>query len=372
MKKYWCFFVLLLAAAKGNAQVLEKMLGKIGGYQNIAYTDMMQFQWSFDAEPAFETNKVLISHVASEPKAGGYYKVVSGDFTYSYDGSKVLILNKNDTTYSLYNDPDYGQPTHTILYFTQQLKHDLNNPGKVKRLKDTLYSGAVCYHRSLMVKDSMVKQQRIFIKIDFFVDKRSFLPVAINMSQNGTDDAGTVMGLIEKHLFKNYRFNPSNFPDLSSATIPANYKQPTKKHIDVLANGTQAPAIKLYDLKGKEWPFKNLENKTVLLSFDFVGCPHCIDAEQVLKRLYDKYRDSSVFIAIVYPIDKVPAVLKHSKMAAIRIPSFIADRSAHDSYPSEGYPTFYVINKQGKISGSYVGYSADLQAQLSALIDSGR
>ncbi|HTI61235.1 TlpA disulfide reductase family protein [Mucilaginibacter sp.] len=372
MKKFLGFLVLTcVACINTDAQILEKTAQRINSYKNISYTDVLENKWSFQENTDTNINNVYISHGISGSKKGGFYKVVEKDLTYSFDGSKLVVLDKTDRTYKIFDDAENGQSTRTLLYWSRQINDCLKRNLDINKLRDTTIADKTYYHFRVRVKDSVEKNERTFTTDDIVIDKQTFLPFSIRETSRGLDDAGTLIGLMEEHHFKNLILNDKHFPDLSSAVIPPDYHLWEKKHIEPLANGVKAPGLRLYDLKGELLPAQTLKDKTVLLSFDFVGCPHCIDAEQVLKKLQEKYRNSSVIIAMVYPVDNAASVLKHNKINGIEIPSFTTDKTVRNIYPFEGYPAFYIINKQGYIAGSYVGYSNDLQTQLAAMIDSG-
>jgi len=370
MKKLLLIAVLSFLSIGVKAQVLEKTLQEVKKYKNISYDDVLKFQFSFQENAYIDTTHVQITQILNETQVGGYFKLTNKTATQTFDGNKTIELNLIDSTYSINNDAIISQYSRNLLYWSKQLDKYLKIPSKIKTLSDTVISNIPYYHVNVLVYDSVKNKEHVFDYVSLIIDKKTFLPYSIKDNSKGSDDAGTVLSMLEEHTFKNYQLNPAGFPDLSIATIPDYFKLPVRKIYTPLANGTKAPHIILYDLAGHQYQFENLKGKTVLLNFDFVGCPHCIDAEQILKKLQEKYKHGNVVIAILYPIDDKEAVLKHNTNSKITITSYTTERTVRGLYPYDGYPAFYLIDKNGNIAGSYCGYTNDLQDRLTAMIDS--
>lgn len=369
MKKLLFIAVLSLLSVNVRSQVLEKSLQAIKKYKNISYDDVLKFQFSFQDSANIDTTHVQLTQMPNEPQIGGYFKLTNKAETQTFDGNKTIELILDDSTYRVNNDAVTSQYSRNLLYWTRQLDKYLKTPLKIKHLPDTVINNTAYYHVNVTVYDSVKNKERIFDHVSLAIDKKTFLPYSIKDNITGFDDAGTALDLLEEHTFKNYQLNPEGFPDLSVATIPGYFKLPVRKIYTPLANGTKAPHINLYNLAGHPYPFENFKGKTILLSFDFVGCPHCIDAEQTLKKLREKYKNSDIIIAILYPIDKKEAVLKHNTNSKITIASYTTERAVRGLYPYDGYPAFYVVNKEGNIAGNYCGYTNDLEDKLTGMID---
>jgi cytochrome oxidase Cu insertion factor (SCO1/SenC/PrrC family) len=369
MKKLLIIALMSFLSINVKSQILEKTLQAVKKYKNISYDDVLKFQFSFQENAYIDTTHVQITQMPNELQVGGYFKLTNKTATQTFDGNKTIELNLGDSTYSISNDAVISQYSRNLLFWTKQLDKYLKTPSKIKSLTDTVINNIPYYHINVIVYDSVKNKEHIFDYVNLTIDKKTFLPYSIRDNSKGSDDAGTVLSMFEEHTFKNYQLNPAGFANLSVAAVPDYFKLPVRKIYTPLANGTKAPLINLYDLTGQRYQFENLKGKTVLLGFDFVGCPHCIDAEQTLKRLQEKYKDGNVVIAILYPIDSKEAVLKHNTNSKITTTSYTTERTVRNLYPYDGYPAFYVIDKNGNIAGNYLGYSNDLQDKLTAMID---
>jgi len=70
------------------------------------------------------------------------------------------------------------------------------------------------------------------------------------------------------------------------------------KHLMKLQSGTKAPDFKLIDLQKKQVSLKDLKGKPVLLCFWTTYCPTCLSEMDIMKTLFDKYKDQVYFVGI--------------------------------------------------------------------------
>ncbi|MEI6455239.1 MAG: TlpA disulfide reductase family protein [bacterium] len=71
-----------------------------------------------------------------------------------------------------------------------------------------------------------------------------------------------------------------------------------EKHLMNLKPGTMAPVFTLTDLQKKKVSLKSLRGKPVLLSFWTTYCPTCLTQLDIMKTLYEKYKDRFYFVSI--------------------------------------------------------------------------
>ena len=69
------------------------------------------------------------------------------------------------------------------------------------------------------------------------------------------------------------------------------------------------------------------------------------------------------------PIDKTVSVAIYEKIYEIKYPVYIDANSLPAKYQITGYPCFYFIDKNGKITNAFAGYSDDFETEASSIID---
>ncbi|WP_129716170.1 peroxiredoxin [Pedobacter sp. SYP-B3415] len=213
----------------------------------------------------------------------------------------------------------------------------------------------------------MEKNKRVYNAVSVIIDKTNSLPVIVRSTWNGFADDGAYMGMFEQHTFQDYQLNKSPSRDLSTAMIPAGFKLPVRNEpVPMLAAGSLAPDLKLTSLTGKDFSLGSLRGKTVLLNFTTDGCPHCVNAAQMLIRLYEQYNNKDFEIISIYQSDynNVKTVARFDAKHKIKYPSYMAESTAAGTYHINGYPNFYLLDKKGIIIRAYEGFYTELEKQI--------
>lgn len=357
----------ILCVSEMHAQSLQRTSDRIKSTGNISFTEIVKFKLSFQDDFSIDTFKVFVTRKPVERQIGGYYLIRGKTDIYAYDGTKSIWLNFSDSTYKVTAQAVGSQYTRTLLYWQKEINRYLKIPSKITRLADT----SICktnYCRFLvMLADSIQKGKRVYNMINVITQQASGLLYQIRSEWNGFADDGAYMGMIEEHTFKDYQFNKPGFPDLSTATAPAGFKLPAKKQrVYMLSAGTQTPEMKLTDPSGKSFDLASLRGRIVLLNFTTDGCPHCVNAAEMLKRLYKQHRNEGLEIVSVYQRDfnSVNAITRFDAKNDIKYPSYLAEKETADRYHINGYPNFYLLDKTGAIVQAYEGFYATLEQEI--------
>lgn len=95
----------------------------------------------------------------------------------------------------------------------------------------------------------------------------------------------------------------------------------------------------------------DLKGKVILLDFWHTGCPPCIEFIPKLKEIHQLFRENPNFIIVSIALDNHKSdILKFmQKREGAIYPTVICDKSLTDIYQIEGYPTFFILDKNGQI-----------------------
>ena len=133
--------------------------------------------------------------------------------------------------------------------------------------------------------------------------------------------------------------------------------------------GKPAPAWRLSDLDGKKHSLKDYRGKVLVLDWWYKDCPWCILAMPALTAVAKSYADRPVAILGM----NVDADTNDARFAVEKCkpgyPSLSAGKELARKYGVTGYPTLFIVDKQGKIADVHVGYARDLAARLSKKLD---
>ncbi|MFD2147004.1 peroxiredoxin family protein [Mucilaginibacter antarcticus] len=95
----------------------------------------------------------------------------------------------------------------------------------------------------------------------------------------------------------------------------------------------------------------------MVLDFYFIGCSGCMASINPLNAIYEKYKNKDLIIASLTERDSQKAVLDFEKRYKIRYPGYINAAESVKSYHVTTFPTFYFIDKEGKIGSVFVGFT---------------
>lgn len=359
------FVLLLLIGPQTKAQILLNSSNKINTSKNLSYTDIVETKFSFQDQFYGDTIKSILSPSAAQTHQTGKYLLEGKHVKYAFDGNRLVTLYYGDSTYNVKKEPVSGQDTRTLLYWADKMKELIEAAKHRVFISDTILNGKAFTNIKVTEKDTIDGKQHQYIISKFIIDKKTLLPIRIISMFKGKANDGSDFGLVEIHNYSDYKINQKNFPDLSVATIPNYFTLPKKRApVKFLENGSLAPPLNAFDLKGLKLQNETYKGKVVLINFSLIGCPHCVGASQMLNRLHEKFVDSNFIILNIYPIDTSETIARFDNRENVSTQSFTTDRSVQKAYPFDGYPSFYLIDSEGKIAQSYNGYYKELEAEL--------
>lgn len=146
-------------------------------------------------------------------------------------------------------------------------------------------------------------------------------------------------------------------------------KKPAASDNGLLANGTTAPDFSLKTPDGDTVKLADQKGKVVVLDFWATWCGPCLASMPTVQKLHEKYKDRGVVIMGLHTdprTDKDAEKVKKGRGADYML--LLGASKVSDEYKVRGIPTFYVIDKQGKISHSQVG-AGNLEKALGDAIE---
>lgn len=132
---------------------------------------------------------------------------------------------------------------------------------------------------------------------------------------------------------------------------------------DLLEPGTQAPTFSLQTPTGDAVSLDSLRGKAVLLEFFATWCPHCQAEAPHLAKLARELKPKGVeFVSVNADSETAPSVFAYHRYFGLPFPSLLDPGQPAGSFTQQGgrgpvstaykvgaYPTFYVIDPQGKV-----------------------
>jgi peroxiredoxin len=128
---------------------------------------------------------------------------------------------------------------------------------------------------------------------------------------------------------------------------------------DLLPAGDRvpAPAFELTDLQGRPWSLDALEGKPAVLYFFAPWCGVCAASSPQL-RWFDRWRGEEVQVVLVGLDWSSPGELaEYAARHELQLPVLAAGPQTAADYRIRGYPTYYVLDAEGRVAGRDFGYT---------------
>ncbi len=124
--------------------------------------------------------------------------------------------------------------------------------------------------------------------------------------------------------------------------------------------GSKAPGLVLPDLEGKKHSLADLEGKVVVLDFWYRGCGWCTRSVPLVKEAFSRLAGKPVVFLGMNVDRKLEDALSAEKALEPPYPSLHTDRNTAKKFGVRGYPTFVILDREGRIADFKVGWAADL------------
>ena len=292
-----------------------------------------------------------------------------------YDGEKYYY--KNDKTKQVFISGDKIAPE---MFITQNwisqpismvmLSEDYTQ--EIKNRKDELFMIGESKYSSFntTVVESIHKEDSTGVKskIRTYFDLKTNLPVkevkiqvkeeeSITQTLNITDLS--INKGLDRSIFK------MEIPEGYATEIIRPDSEPEPENVNSIA-----PDFTLKDLNGKEITLSKLKGSVVVLDFWGTWCHWCVKAMPKLQNVHEHFKGKNVVVLGISCQERAEADPKKF-MADNKVTynSLIFGDKVAAQYGVRGYPTLYVISKDGKILTNKSGFSETMDKELIELIE---
>lgn len=118
-----------------------------------------------------------------------------------------------------------------------------------------------------------------------------------------------------------------------------------------------APAFELQDLAGKTWRLEDFKGKPTVLYFFAPWCTVCAASAHQLRWFYDWFGDEVNLVMIGLDYVKVGEIAGFRQKHDIESVVLIGNPATGRDYRVPGYPTYYVLDGEGRIRRKDFGVS---------------
>jgi len=339
-------------------------------------------------------------------------KYFSSDDTLNYNSHCILIRNKKDTIFGgeiwIKNDSIDRYYDLNNIYIIEHKKKKITkyfpHKGQEWAINGNTISGvkSVYYFKP----EKLLKNLRDSTTISQFIDtiinnskhfglKYRFadeLPVEKQKKNIFINSSNSLISKITYSVkFQNeYQYNEWNLKNVkenvtTSKTLKnqlqklkqeyelKDYVEPDKKELEPLKKGKIAPNFEgTIFSTGKTIKLSDYKDKVILVDFWYKDCYPCIKAIPHLSALKTKYSKNGLIVLGLNPYDKkeknkkkLPEFIKINKM---NYPIVFIEKGIVKDFKVRAFPTFYIIDKNGKIAHSQVGFGENSVIEIDSII----
>lgn len=256
-----------------------------------------------------------------------------------------------------------------------------NDKFTFKYIGEEKVNGVSCYHIQVNMlskgdENTMMESGRLKVlrnEWHIWVSKFDFIPVQystfVDLIIDNEKQHQYERFTLSKYEVNNYK----NEDDLTLNSIPIYYSMKDyspHKFPELLAKETLAPNWQLSSLKGEKISLSDLKGEMVLMDFFFKACAPCIQAMPSLKALHEKYKDKGLHIIGIDPVDHKAIDMKPflEKKGITYNVLLDNDYEVAKAYQVSYYPTVYLIDENGKIIFTQVGYKEETEKLIEKII----
>ena len=385
MKKYLISIILpliiLSACSKKEEDFMSKIVSGNKKHNSIQYKVAEKYYYSNASDTTVTPFDVWAVRDLSDSLRKGYVSVNNyyrpynmtyerGDFYLTIPPKKTTVLYKH------FNEP-FISSIDWIDYFLnpEKLNKLAADPNTTVSFSDTLFRKKN-YTKMVVVTK---RNNRLAQRDTYVIDNKTLVPVWAKMEAFKKDYVYT-----DELTFSGYKFDDVSIKDLKKKQEILLKENPVERDGDgsetsrlekMLHIGDKAPLFSGRFYKtGKKFALPDyIGKKVIIVDFWYTHCPPCVRAMPYLSDLNKMFKDKGLIIFGLNSVD-------NQQHSMDNLNSFLSKRnlsydviltqpSVDIMYKINGYPTMYVIDKQGNIAYVEMGFDKEKFEKLKQKIE---
>ena len=376
MKKAILFLIvvsfLLNACSKKEGNFISNVIEKTNEKQSVHYKISQKYFYSNGLDTAYTPCEVWAVRDNSDILRNGYvwvddyyrpYNMIydKGNFYLAIPPKKVTALYP-DFTGSLISEVDWID----IFLKPEILQTQFTDPLNTTSMSDTTYNGEECKKICVEFPAGKKEEKKSYI---YILSKEYFMPLfAVFKTENKE------YTLYDELSFSDYEFDNVNREELRERQEKVFAENPiedrdagseTSKLENMLHIGDDAPVFEgeFYGGNNKFVLSEYIGKNVIIVDFWYTHCPPCVQAIPSLIELYNENKDAGLKIFGLNSVDNQSHSLAYlDKFLLKREISYdiiMTKPSVDLRYKIKGYPTLYIIDKEGKIAFVEIGFDKE-------------
>lgn len=311
---------------------------------------------------------------------GGYVWIKSDSIERYYDTNNTYFINHREKSIERYPKEDPGVITTNVVGSTIEtyfLKPDrLINAVADTSINITLLDKELNGKKHWQLSYKYEDDERYYNTWkNIWFDKEKYFVSKMNFSSNFQET-----NQYNQWDLANIKYNNVSIDDLKKRFdrikrnyVLEDYKERSSEELALLSNGQKIPGISGTRYSDRSpISLNDYRGKVVLIDFWYMDCPPCIKAIPHLNDIQNKYKEQGLVVVGINPyndnekdLKRMPKFLSYN---SIDYPIMFVDKNKTDEFKINVYPSFYLIDKQGNILHSEIGFNEEATNKLDSLI----
>ena len=212
--------------------------------------------------------------------------------------------------------------------------------------------------------DAMKTESNFIYKI--IIGKDNYLPLIILQKNDLNDD-------FIRTSFSNIESNPD--PPSEMTWYYSTYTNDYKPAADIIVPqlisiGSSSPdwKLKIYN-QNKMISLDDLKGEVILLDFWIKNCGPCILSVPYLNKLQDRFGSRGFRIISINSYDSNEDISLFYNKHRIKYPVLLNGKNVAEKYGVDAFPTFFIIDKAGRIIYSHTGYEPSVHSEIEQIVN---
>ncbi len=282
--------------------------------------------------------------------------------TYTVESTLNSIWEYTGTNHKQEGRGNVADNVINVYFFKpENLQKTLEDTSRKITLESVMFNNIECWKLNIKFPDDVDYSES---QKNLWIDKDSKIITKIDFSIKFQGNYQYNEWLLKNMEFDNFDLTEKekrldSLKQIYKVINAAEDEKNREKTEKVLDSGTKAyPFLAYHYQKQKTVNFSDYKGKVILLDFWYTSCGPCIKAIPEINNLYNKFKNNGFIALGVNSKDdykkekKLKKFFEYNKMD---YPVLFVDHSVDSTYKVRAYPTFYLIDKKGKIVFSQVG-----------------
>lgn len=345
-------------------KMLDKVYASINNLSNISFYHKRIINYRSTGVYNLLEGNVFFDFMSQDTILGIRFYADTKNHIFVFNGSEEFHIDKKSGDLFLSRVPQKNALesisilNHSLLSLKKAIPWIIADHSIIKNVYDTMMDNQRFVVVRMDMKNAAIytsgerwhlnKNVRIVYRI--IISPDSFLPVQICQNLPEEDELTTSFSAIKTNIssFDQSLFYYSNYTSFHLVEADSLH---TKSFVNP---GEAAPGFTLRSanpIDGQQSvSLKQYKGKVVLLDFWIIHCGYCIEVIPMINRLRQKYWTKDFVFLSLNSHDSVNQI--HSfikKYPEVNYPILYEAKETADLYGVPGYPTFVLLDKQGKV-----------------------